>query len=165
MKVLRASMVVMVAAALGACGGDPIDKIDEAEPATGDRLIEYSRSIAQRGGVGDYASLVQRFCQNAFATKCPEETKEHLERSGLSWGGTGVEVADAFVRWVADEQDGRPDLNSSDEDYLRAAYLVALGREPDEGGAKSNLNFIKNGGGRKLMLRSLLESPEFRSLR
>lgn len=165
MKSLRVQIAAVAAAMLGACSGDPIDKIDEAEPATGDRLLEYSRSIAERGGVGHYASLVQRFCWNAFAARCPEETKGRLEESGLSWGGTGVDLAYAFVRWIADEQDGRPDLNSSDEDYLRAAYRVALGREPDQGGARSNIAFIKDGGGRKLMLRSLLESPEFRNLR
>ena len=31
---------------------------------------------------------------------------------------------------VADQKDGEPDFSSSDEDYLFAAYRVALGREP-----------------------------------
>ena len=78
--------------------------------------------------------------------------------------GSGVDLANAFVVWVADEKDGNADRASADEDYLWAAYKVALGREPDEGGALSNLTFIKDGGDRKTMLRSMLESQEFKNL-
>ncbi len=49
-------------------------------------------------------------------------------------------------------------------DYFWAAYKVALAREPDEGGALSNLTFIRDGGDRKQMLRSMLESQEFKYL-
>ena len=41
---------------------------------------------------------------------------------------------------------------------------AALAREPDQGGALSNLTFIKDGGDRKQMLRSMLESQEFKNL-
>ena len=40
---------------------------------------------------------------------------------------------------VADGKDGNPDLIATDEDYLHAAYRVALGRDP---GAHGGLHFL-----------------------
>lgn len=158
--ILAAASVILLAA----CEGDPSDRISEADPATGDKLVEYSYGIADIVNLSDNADLVQRFCKNAFDTRCPADITAKLDEFGFRWGGTGVALADIFTMWKADEFDGRPDLSSTDEVYLRAAYKVALGREPDEGGAKANLDFIKQGGGRKEMLRSLLESQEFKGL-
>lgn len=150
---------------LGACGGDPTEQLAAAEPAVGERLTEYSRNITNTVDLGADAALAQRFCKNAFASKCPADLVQKLEASGYVPGGTGVDLAAAFVVWVADEKDGNPDLASSDEDYLWASYKVALGRDPDESGAIGNLEFIRSPeGSRKIMLRSLLESQEFKAL-
>ncbi len=149
---------------LAGCGGNPSDRIAEASPATGDKLVEYSYGIADIVNLGDNADLVQRFCKNAFDAKCPADITSKLDELGFRSGGTGVDLAHTFTLWKADELDGSGDLSATDEVYLRAAYKVALGREPDEGGAQSNLAFIKQGGGRKQMLRSMLESVEFKGL-
>ena len=74
-----------------------------------------------------------------------------------------MDLAHAMGVMLADEKDGETDQSSSDEDYLKAAYRVALGRDPDEGGAADNLTFIQDTGNRKQMLRSLLESVEFKN--
>lgn len=148
---------------LAGCGGDPSEQLAAAEPATGERLTDYSRDITNTVDLGADAALVQRFCMNAFAARCPADLVQKLEANGYVSGGTGVDLAAAFAVWAADDKDGNPDLASSDEDYLWAAYKVALGREPDQGGALSNLEFIKSpSGSRKIMLRSLLESQEFK---
>ena len=94
----------------------------------------------------------------------PGAVSAKLGDFGFASGGSGVDLANAFVAWVADEKDGNADRASAEEDYLWAAYKVALGREPDEGGALSNLTYIKDGGDRKNMLRSMLESQEFKNL-
>lgn len=149
---------------LAACDGDPTEQLAKAEPSTGEKLAEYSSGITDIVSLGGNADLVQRFCKNAFAGACPADVTSRLGEVGFMSGGTGVDLANAFAVWVADEKDGNPDLSSSDEDYLWAAYKVALAREPDEGGALSNLTFIKDGGDRKQMLRSMLESQEFKNL-
>lgn len=150
--------------ALAACDGDPTAQLEQAQPATGDKLAQYSASITDIVSLSANADLAQRFCQNAFAARCPADVGTKLGEFGFASGGSGVDLANAFIVWVADEKDGNADLASKDEDYLWAAYKVALAREPDEGGAKSNLAFIKDGGDRKGMLRSLLESREFKNL-
>lgn len=150
--------------ALAACDGDPTEQLAKAEPSTGEKLAEYSSGITDIVSLGGNADLVQRFCKNAFAGACPADVATRLGEVGFMSGGTGVDLANAFVVWVADDKDGNADLASADEDYLWAAYKVALGREPDEGGALSNLTFIKDGGERKTMLRSMLESQEFKNL-
>ena len=150
--------------ALAACDVDPTESLAKAEPAVGDKLAQYSAGITDIVSLNTNADLAQRFCKNAFAARCPADVGTKLGEFGFASGGSGVDLANAFIVWVADEKDGNADLASKDEDYLWAAYKVALAREPDEGGAKSNLRFIKDGGDRKGMLRSLLESREFKSL-
>ena len=163
MKLQRAILAGAILA-LAACDGDPTEQLAKAEPSTGEKLAEYSSGITDIVSLGGNADLVQRFCKNAFAGACPADVATRLGEVGFMSGGSGVDLANAFVVWVADEKDGNADLSSSDEDYLWAAYKVALAREPDEGGALSNLTFIKDGGDRKQMLRSMLESQEFKNL-
>ncbi len=150
---------------LAACEGDPTEQLARAEPATGDKLAQYSAGITDIVKLGENADLVQRFCQNAFAAPCPADVATKLGEFGYSSGGSGVDLANAFIIWVADEKDGNADLASSDEDYHWGAYKVALAREPNGDGSVSNLTFIKDGGDRKAMLRSLLESEEFKRLK
>jgi len=150
--------------ALVACDGDPTAQLASAQPATGDRLAQYSASITDIVKLGANADLVQRFCKNAFDAPCPADVATKLGEFGYASGSSGVDLADAFIVWVADEKDGNADLASSDEDYLWGAYKVALGREPNGDGSVSNLTFIQDGGDRKAMLRSLLESNEFKTL-
>lgn len=156
---------VLAACLLSSCGGDPTAQLAAAEPATGDRLTEYSQNITNTVDLGADAALVQRFCKNALAAACPADVVQKLEASGYVGGGTGVDLAAAFTVWIADEKDSNPDLSASDEDYLWAAYKVVLAREPDAGGAQTNLEFIRSpNGNRKIMLRSMLESQEFKGL-
>ncbi len=163
MKLQRAILAGAILV-LSACDGDPTEQLAKAKASAGEELAEYSSNITDIVSLGGNADLVQRFCKNAFAAACPADVATRLSEFGFFSGGSGVDLANAFVVWVADEKDGNPDLASPDEDYLWAAYKVALGREPDEGGAVSNLAFIKDGGDRKTMLRSLLESQEFKNL-
>lgn len=160
-------MIRMVGAALAAgllsACGDPSRELAEAKPATGASLEEHSRNISRSVQLGRDGDLVQRFCKNTTGAACPADIAGKLKAFGFADNQTGIDLAYAFVLMAADAKDGKPDLASSDEDYLAAAYRVALGREPDEGGATSNLAFIKEKGERKLMLRSLLESQEFKS--
>lgn len=163
---MRAAGLVALAMAsaliLAACGGDPVDAITKAKPPGGDALVKYADSIADTVDLAGNADLVQLFCRNGFGGPCPAGITTTLKEAGFANGGTGVDLAHVFVTLVADKKDGEPDLSSSDEDYFSAAYHVALGRDPGEGGALDNLRFIQDTGERKTMLRSLLTSEEFK---
>jgi hypothetical protein len=147
---------------LGACE-DAGEAIATAQPATGAKLQEHSQNISRSVQLASDADLVQRFCRNALGQSCPADIADRLKSFGFADNQTGVDLAYAFTLMSADAQDGTADLASSDEVFLSAAYRVALGREPDQGGALTNLEFIRKKGERKTMLRSLLESAEFKS--
>jgi hypothetical protein len=155
---------VAAAVLLSACG-DPTEAIAAAEPSSGAGLEAHSANISRSVQLARDADLVQRFCRNVSGEACPADIAARLGSFGFSDNQTGVDLAYAFALMAADARDGVADLSSSDEDFLAAAYRVALAREPDEGGARSNLDFIRKNGERKAMLRSLLESQEFRALR
>lgn len=155
------SAIVSASLALSACGGDPDEAIAKAQPATGEALEGYAKNIAETVDLAASADLVQRFCKNAFGGPCPADIDATLAQHGYAGGGTGVDLAHAFVMAMADQKDANPDLIATDEDYLHASYRVALGRDPDEGGARDNLRFIQDTGNRKAMLRTLLQSEEF----
>lgn len=160
----RIAGVLAIALLLAGCsdGGEPLS---EAEPASGPALENYSRNITRAVQVGKDASLVQLFCRNATGARCPEDIVEKLKAYGFTDNLDGVDLAHAFVMMAADAKDGAADQSSTDEDFLAAAYRVILAREPDEGGALTNLNYIKDTGERKNMLRSMLESEEFKNQR
>ena len=165
MRVIRTavlSAIAVVSISLSACGGDPEEAIAKAQPAAGAALESYAKNIAETVDLSASADLVQRFCKNAFGGPCPADIDAKLTEYGYASGGTGVDLAHAFVMAAADQKDANPDLIATDEDYLFASYRVALGRDPDEGGARDNLRFIQDTGNRKAMLRSLLQSEEFR---
>jgi hypothetical protein len=164
MQMTRTSglLAVVSVLALGLAGcGDAKKAIAEADVAAGDKLEAYSHNISETVDLVASPDLVQRFCKNGFGAACPPDITDKLKDNGYV-SGTGVDLAQAFVVMRADQKDGETDQSSSDEDYLAAAYRVALGRDPDEGGAKDNLTYIQDTGNRKQMLRSLLESEEFR---
>lgn len=148
---------------LGACEDKSKQAIASATPATGTSLQEHSRKISRTVSLTNDADLVQRFCKNTLSAPCPPDIAEKLKSFGFADNQTGVDLAYAFALMAADAKDGKPDLASTDEDFLVAAYHVALGRDPDESGAQANLAFIKQKGERQLMLRSLLESAEFKT--
>jgi len=147
---------------MAACGGDPVDAISKATPAGGDTLTKYAEAVTDAVSLSGNADLVQRFCQNGFKAPCPEGITTTLSDAGFANGGSIVDLAHVFAVLVADKKDGEADFSSSDEDYFHAAYNVALGRDPGEGGALDNLRFIQDTGERKTMLRSLLTSEEFK---
>jgi hypothetical protein len=164
MQMTRTSglLAVVSVLALGLAGcGDAKKAIAEADAAAGAKLEAYSQNISETVELAASPDLVQRFCKNGFGAACPPDITDKLKDNGYV-SGTGVDLAQAFVVMLADQKDGETDQSSSDEDYLAAAYRVALGRDPDEGGAKDNLTYIQDTGNRKQMLRSLLESEEFR---
>lgn len=154
-----------LALALAACGGDPVDAVANAKPASGDALAKYAADISETVDLAANADLVQLFCVHGFEAPCPAGITETLREAGFANGGSGVDLAHVFVTLVADKKDGEPDFSSSDEDYFHAAYKVAFARDPGEGGALDNLRFIQDTGNRKTMLRSLLESEEFKRLK
>lgn len=155
-------VVVLALTALGmAACGDAKTAIAKADVAAGDKLQTYSQNISETVDLAASPDLVQRFCKNGLGAACPADITDKLKDNGYA-SGTGVDLAQAFVVMLADQKDGETDLSSSDEDYVLAAYRVALGRDPDEGGAADNLTYIRDTGNRKQMLRSLLESDEFK---
>ncbi len=155
--------VGLAALGLAACG-DAKKAIAEADVAAGDKLQTYSENISETVDLAASPDLVQRFCKNGWGAACPPDITDKLKDNGYV-SGTGVDLAHAMVVMLADEGDGETDQSSTDEDYLKAAYRVALGRDPDEGGAADNLTFIQDTGNRKQMLRSLLQSEEFKNQR
>ncbi len=162
-QVFRSLLLAACAAfALAGCGGDADEAVATAEPAAGEILDTYARNMADTVDIAANPDLVQRFCKNGLGGPCPETITKQLADAGYVGGGTGVDLAHVFVVMVADQKDGDPDLSSTDEDYLFSAYRVALGRDPDAGGAADNLRFIQDTGNRKQMLRSLLQSEEFK---
>jgi hypothetical protein len=164
MRGIRTGGLAAVAAiALAACGGNPEEAVAKAEAASGEALDTYAKNIAETVDLAANPDLVQRFCKNGLGGACPSDITEKLKEFGYASGGTGVDLAHAFVMMVADGKDGNPDLIATDEDSLHAAYRVALGRDPDAGGAQDNLRFIQDTGNRKAMLRSLLQSEEFQN--
>lgn len=152
--------VVVAIALLPGCGGNPEDAIVKADAASGDKLRTYSENITEAVDIAASSDLVQRFCKNGLGGPCPANITATLKAYGFA--GSGVDLAHAFTQIVADIKDGNPDFSSSDEDYLYAAYRVTLGRDPDTGGAQDNLRLIQDTGERKTMLRSLLQSLEFK---
>lgn len=163
MRGYRAAGLTAFALLLAGCGGgDPKEAVAKAEAVSGEKLTEYSRNISETVDLAANPDLVQRFCKNGLGGPCPANIDDQLKDYGYAGKGTGVDLAHAFALIVADKKDGNPDYSASDEDYLYAAYRVALGRDPDQGGAQDNLRFIQDTGNRKTMLRSLLESEEFK---
>lgn len=161
----RSSLLVLAGTLilLAGCGGDPAEAVAKAEAAQGDALDKYARNIAETVDIAASPDLVQRFCKNGLGAVCPQGITDKLTEYGYASGGTGVDLAHTFVLMVADQKDGNPDLLVTDEDYLASAYRVALGRDPDTGGATDNLRFIQDTGNRKAMLRTLLQSEEFKA--
>jgi len=163
---MRLSLMLSFAASMmlvAGCGGDPVEAVAKADAAQGAALEEYARNIAETVELAANPDLVQRFCKNGLGGACPADITAQLSDHGYASGGTGVDLAHAFAVIVADQKDGDPDLTATDEDYLMSAYRVALGRDPDEAGAVDNLRFIQDTGNRKQMLRSLLQSQEFKN--
>lgn len=158
-----APVALVAAVALAACG-DATKQVAEAAPATRAQLENYSRNITEAVQIGRDASLVQRFCKNMTNSACPPDIIEKVKANGFVDNRDGVDLAYAFVVMLADQMDGTADQSSTHEDFWTAAYRVVLAREPDQDGALTNLKYIKDTGERKSMLRSMLESQEFRAL-
>jgi Domain of unknown function (DUF4214) len=160
-------LIFLAGCALSACG-DPAGQAKQlaaAQAATGAALEPYSDNITHAVDIGKNADLVQRFCKNATGQACPVDIAARLKTFGFADGQDGVKLAGAFVLMDLHENNQKGDADASDEEFLAAAYRVAFGRAPDEMGGKSNLAFIKETHERYAMLRSLLQSPEFKRLK
>lgn len=156
------SLVCLAGLGLAACDPGP-EAIATAKPATGSELADFAKNVTKKVKLGRDASIVQYFCHTATGAGCPADIASKLAAYGFKSDSDGVDLAYVFASMAADAKDGKTDKSSTDEDFLAASYRVVLGREPDEGGAKTNLAFVKDTGQRKTMLRSMLESPEFKA--
>ena len=161
---MRLTMAVCAAALmlLAACDAKKPD-ITQAVPATGEVLQEYSENITETVKIGSDGELVQYFCLNVLAGPCPADIGERLRPYGFAEETTGVDLGYAFSMMAADAIDGTADFVSDDQAFLKGAYKAVLGREPDEGGGRSNLAFIQDTGQRRTLVGSMLESTEFKS--
>jgi hypothetical protein len=139
--------------------------LDDATAAAGEELDTYSRGITRPAQLGRDASLVQRFCVNMTKAVCAPDTAEKLKAYGFADNQTRVDLAYAFTMIAADAKDGTADQASSVEDFLSGAYLVILGREPDQDGASNHRKHINDAGDRKTVLRTMLQSAEFKALK
>ncbi len=149
--------------ALAGCGGPDPKAIAAAQPATGEDLVAYSQNITDAVRLDKDAKLLQFFCRNTSGQPCPPDIAAKLEVYGFKGHGSAVDLAYAFAMMAADAKDGEMDKTSTNQDFLAAAYRVVLDRAPDESGAMTNLAFLSEGGDRKTLLRSLLQSDELRS--
>lgn len=156
------SIACIVSLMLVACDG-PSGPVATVSPARGEELAEYSRSITDRADRRKDASLYEYFCGNVFGGACPPDLETQLEAFAVEGDRSRLGLADTFVRLHAARDRKGETRPLTDEAYLAAAYQVALGRAPDPQGAADNLAFIRKTGERELMLRSLLQSSEFRS--
>ena len=131
-------------------------------PATGAELAAYADAITDASSRAKDASLYEYFCRNALGGPCPADIYARLAPHRAD-GESRVSTADAFVRmWASEHKQAGADY-VTDQEYLSAAYQVVLGRVPDADGAAANLAFIERTGEREQMLRSMLQSQEFRS--
>jgi hypothetical protein len=148
--------------ALSACG----QKVDtKAEAVAGDDLAKYSDHVKDKVELSKDSGLVQLFCLHSTGAKSSDGIESQLKEYGFDGRGATLDLASAMVKIYADAHDKSPDQYSSDEDYLAACYQVVLGRAPDQGGAKANLELVRQGNDmRRHVLRSLIESEEFRNL-
>ena len=113
-----------------------------------------------------YKNRILQF-DNLYGAACPPDTQARLQPFGFIDGATGVDLAYAFIKTAADAKDGSADMQSSDQDFIAAAYRVCFGREADPGGLEHYSTFLAQKPGeeqRKEMLLVLLKSPEFKFL-
>jgi len=155
------------AAALGLLAGcgDGRDKLVGATPATGDALVDYSTKIGDGVSIGKDAAFVQIFCKNVSGGPCPENIGDQLQPYGFSNGKTGVDLGYAFAMLAADKKDGADDGKSSDADFIEGAYRAVFARAADPDGLATYSDVIKDGTteSRKVMIKTILQSPEFKS--
>ncbi|MDZ4761011.1 MAG: DUF4214 domain-containing protein [Alphaproteobacteria bacterium] len=157
-------MICLAATALAACGGPSAPAVT-VEPASGGALAEYAENINDGADRRRDAPLYEYFCLNALGMACPADIEARLETYAVAGAASRVDLADSFTRLAAAETKGDPAALLSEEEYLTAAYRVVLGRPADPGGLAENLSFLERTGERNTVLRSMLQSSEFRSQR
>lgn len=155
-----------ILALLSGCG-DGREKLAGATPATGDVRVDYANKIKDGVNIGKDAAFVQVFCQNISGTPCPETIGDQLKTYGFSNGKTGIDLGYAFAMLAADKKDGSADGKSSDADFIEGAYRAVFARAADPGGIETYSAVIKDGSieSRKVMVQTILQSPEFKSIK
>lgn len=154
--------IVLVAGLLAASACQDNSPVATVAPATGAELAAYSEKITDRADRRKDASLYEYFCKNALSSPCPADISNRLEPY-LGDDKSRVDLADAFARLKAASVASDPTAPLSDEAYVKAAYQVALGRDPDPSGCAANLKYVEDTGDRGGMMRSLLQSAEFKT--
>ena len=151
---------------LASCG-DGREKLAGAGPASGGARVDYAAKIGDGVSIGKDAGLVQIFCKNISGEPCPENIGDQLQPYGFSNGKTGVDLGYAFAMLAADKKDGSADGKSSDADFIQGAYRAVFAREADPGGMSTYSVVIKDGtvDSRKVMIKTILQSPEFKSMK
>jgi hypothetical protein len=157
--VVREVLIALAVAGLSACGGKPKDVTTADLPSEREIKAIANDMTAETSAKKD-APLYALLCQRALATSCPADIDDKLKPFYSQTEGTRLALADAFVNLKASELAGSETV--ADDVYLRAAYLVALGREPDAEGSKAHLDYIARTGDRTTVLRAMMQSPEFK---
>lgn len=132
-------------------------------PADAAARAAYAETITDAYKPAENVDLAEYFCVNALASPCPSDLDARLAPFRTRGVNSRLDLADAFTRMKAAADGGDPAAVISDEAYVAAAYLVVLGRPIDAEGGRDNLEFVARTGERKQMLRSLLQSAEFKS--
>jgi hypothetical protein len=163
---MRSQLVAAIAtlALVSACG-DGREKLAGTAAATGDARVDYANKIKDGVNIGKDAALVQIFCKNISGEPCPETIGDQLKTYGFSNGQSGIDLGYAFAMLAADKKDGSEDGKSSDADFIEGAYRAVFARSADPGGIETYSALIKNGtvDSRKVMVQTILQSPEFKS--
>jgi hypothetical protein len=149
---------------LTACG-DGRENLAGAGPASSDMRVDYASRITKAVSIGKDAALVQVFCHNISGLPCPETIGDQLKTYGFSNGQSGVDLGYAFASLAADKKDGASDGKSSDADFIEGAYRATFARAADPGGIETYSAVIKDGTieSRKVMIKTILQSPEFKA--
>lgn len=153
---------ILALALLGACD-KPVEDFATIQPATGETLQMYSKNINELVKIGKDARLVSYFCSTTLSGPCPADIGERLKLYGFAGEAAGVDLGLSFAKMAADDIDGTVDGTSDDSAFIRGAYRAVFGRDPDDSGGRSSLAFLTETGERRTLVRSMLESTEFKT--
>jgi hypothetical protein len=157
---------VAILALMSGCG-DGREKLVGTAAATGDARVDYATKVKDGINIGKDAAFVQIFCKNISGGPCPETIGDQLKTYGFSSGKSGIDLGYAFAMIAADKKDGSADGKSSDPDFIEGAYRAVFARAADPGGIQTYSELIKSGtiDSRKVMISTILQSPEFKSMK
>ena len=149
-------------ALVAACSQEAPPAPGSVPPAGAEDKAAFGENVTKKFLPATDAAVKELFCQNALGSPCPADIDEKLAPYFTGTENTRLDVADAFARMKAAENLGDPGALITDEAYVDACYEVVLGRAPDPSGLADALSFVKRTGERKILLRAMLQSAEFK---